>query len=112
MEGQKRHPVRLSIEFIRDLDDIFQYSVETFGRIQAKKYEADILNLVESLYLSWNMFAECRHLRTKSRIYRWIILESHCIIYRVTSREIQVLRILHSKLSIRSIRASRRIKLK
>jgi plasmid stabilization system protein ParE len=68
MEGQQRRPVRLSIEFIRDLDDIFQYGIETFGRIQAKKYEADILNLVESLYLSWNMYAECRHLRTKSRI--------------------------------------------
>ena len=59
MEGLERHPVGLSIEFIRDLDDIFQYGSETFGRIQAKKYEADILKLVESLYLSWNMFAEC-----------------------------------------------------
>ena len=111
MEEEKKLPVKVSSEFNTDLDNIYLYSIATFGIRQAEFYENEIWKLVEGLSGNWHLFSECRHLPTKSKMYRWIILESHLIIYRVTDKEIQVLRILNSKRSITKIKASGRIKL-
>jgi plasmid stabilization system protein ParE len=111
MEEEKKLPVKVSKVFILDLDDIYQYSIDTFGIRQAELYENEIWKLVEGLSTNWPLFSECRHLPTKYKMYRWIILESHLIIYRITDKEIQVLRIVHSNLSITKIRGSKRIKL-
>ena len=111
MAEEKRRSVKVSLSFAEDLEDVFNYGVETFGLRQAENYEAEIWDLVERLPISYRLFPECRHLPTKSKIYRWIILDSHLIIYRITKHEVQVLRILHSKRSITKIKAVRRIKL-
>jgi toxin ParE1/3/4 len=111
MEETKELQVILSKEFNVDLDDIFQYGIETFGTIQAEKYENEIWKLIERLSHNYLLFPECRHLPTKSKMYRWIILDAHYIIYRITSTEIQVLRLLHSKRSINNIKASRSVKI-
>ena len=111
MEKEKKLPVRVSREFNFDLDHVYIFGMETFGIRQAELYENEIWKLVDGLSLNWPFFSECRHLPTKSKMYRWIILDSHLIIYRITAIEIQVLRIIHSYRSIAKIRASRRIKL-
>ena len=84
MEETKELQVKISQKFNFDLDDIFQYSIETFGLRQAEIYENEIWQLVERLSLNYMLFPECRYLPTKSKMYRWIILKSHYIIYRVT----------------------------
>jgi toxin ParE1/3/4 len=109
MEETRKLPVKVSEIFIADLDNIFKYGIETFGIRQAEIYENEIWKLVEGLSGNWPLFSECRHIQTKSKMYRWIILESHLIIYRITDKEIQVLRIVHSHRSITKIKASRRI---
>lgn len=111
MEEEKKLPVKTSDFFNIDLDNIYQYGIDTFGIRQAELYENAIWKLVEGLSINWPIFSECRHLPTKSKMYRWIILESHIIIYRITAKEIQVLRIIHSHRSITKIKVSRRIKL-
>ena len=111
MEKEKELPVRVSGEFNIDLDNVYAYGIDTFGIRQAELYENEIWKLVDGLSLNWAFFSECRHLTTKSKIYRWIILESHLIIYRITASEIQVLRIVHSNRSITKIKDSRSIKL-
>ena len=111
METEKKLPVRVSMEFNFDLDNVHTYGTDTFGIRQAELYENEIWKLVDGLSLNWPFFSECHHLITKSKMYRWIILESHLIIYRITVKEIQVLRILHSNRSISKIKSSRRIKL-
>lgn len=111
MEEETKLPVKVSKVFNLDLDEIYQYSKETFGIRQAEFYENEIWKLVEGLSTNWPLFSECRHLPTKSKMYRWIILESHLIIYRITDKEIHVLRIVHSNRSITRIRDSKRIKL-
>ena len=111
MEEEKKLPVKVSAAFNFDFDNIYQYGIETFGIRQAERYENEIWKLVEGLSHNWSFFSECRHLPTKSKMYRWIILESHLIIYRITVTEIQVLRIVHSHRSITKIKASRRVKL-
>ena len=111
MEKEKKLPVRVSMEFNFDLDNVYTYGIETFGVRQAELYENEIWKLVNGLSLNWPFFSECRHLTTKSKMYRWIILESHFIIYRITNTEIQVLRIIHSHRSITKIKDSKSIKL-
>ena len=111
MEEEKKLPVRVSGEFVLDLDNVYLYGLDTFGIRQAELYENEIWKLVEGLSHNWPFFSECRHLPTKSKMYRWIILESHLIIYRIKVTEIQVLRIVHAHRSIAKIKASRRIKL-
>jgi len=111
MEKEKKLPVRVSMEFNFDLENVYTYGLETFGVRQAELYENEIWKLVNGLSLNWPFFSECRHLPTKSKMYRWIILESHLIIYRITNTEIQVLRIVHSHRSITKIKDSKSIKL-
>jgi len=110
MEEGKRLPVITSDLFNIDLDNIYQYGIDTFGIRQAELYENEIWKLVEGLSSNWPLLSECRHIPTKSKMNRWIILESHIIIYRITEKEIQVLRIVHSHRSISKIKASRGLK--
>ena len=111
MEEEKKLPVKVSEAFNFDLDDIYQFGVDTFGMPQAELYEKEIWKLVENLSGNWPFFSECRHLPTKSKMYRWIILESHLIIYRIKETEIQVLRIVNSRKSITKIKAARSVRL-
>ncbi len=110
MEEKQNLQIKVSERFISDLDDIYQYGVETFGLKQAEQYENEIWRLVDTLQYNWSLFSECKHLPTKSKMYRWIILESHLIIYRITEIEIQVLRAVHAKRSIAKIKSSRKIR--
>ena len=111
MEERKKLQVRLSEEINNDLDDVYKYGVETFGLTQAKIYEDKIWQLVNTLSVNYFLFPECRHLPTKSKMYGWIILDAHLIIYRIIENQVQVLRLLHSKRSITKIRASRGLQL-
>lgn len=111
MEGSSKLQVKLSLQFNIDFNNIFEFGVETFGEHQAHKYENEIWQLIDNLSHSYLLFPECRFLTTKSKMYRWIILESHVIIYRITDSQIEVLRILHSKRSISEIKSSRKIQI-
>jgi len=110
MEERKKLPVKVSEAFNLDLDDIFRYGIDTFGIRQAEIYENEIWKLIDGLSGNWPLFSECRHLPTKSKMYRWIVLETHLIIYRITDKEVQVLRIVNSRRSISKIKSSRSIK--
>ena len=87
MEEGKRLPVITSDLFNIDLDNIYQYGIDTFGIRQAELYENEIWKLVEGLSSNWPLFSECHHIPTKSKMYRWIILESHIIINRITDKK-------------------------
>jgi toxin ParE1/3/4 len=104
-------PVKYSQQFKIDVTDTYKYGFETFGKIQATNYEQDIYRLVESLETFYSIYPECRYLTTKSKMYRWIILDAHVIIYRINETEILVLRMLNSKRSISKIKASRKIQI-
>jgi len=93
------------------LGEVLEYGIEIFGYIQARKYFNAISYLVERLEYDYNYHPECRHLATKSRMYRNIILDAHLIIYRITSERIEVLDIIHSASSVSKIRNTRKIRL-
>jgi len=61
------------------------------------------------LSFQFNLHPECRSLRTKSKMYRNIILGKYLIIYRITPDKIEVLRAFHSSRSASKIRTARSI---
>jgi hypothetical protein len=56
MEGTKRLPVKVSLEFIDDLNNIYYFGVETFGIKQAEIYKSEIWKLIEGLSSNWPFF--------------------------------------------------------
>lgn len=111
MEETKKLPVKLSIEANIDIDSIYQYGLKVFGLRQTILYEGEIWQLIDFLSKNYLLFPECRFLATKRKIYRWIILDAHSIIYRITPERIEVLRVISSRMIITAIKRTRKIKI-
>ena len=110
-EEISRKPYVVSREFNTSRANIYEYTLEMFGYFQAERYEQKIRQSVDTLCDFYMAYPECRHIATKSRMYRNIILDAHLIIYRITNERIEVLDIIHSASSIRKIRDVRKIRL-
>jgi len=106
-----RKPYVVSQKFNENRESIYEYSVNTFGYFQAERYRGKIRKSLDTLPEYHTAYPECRHLATKSRMYRNIILDAHLIIYRITDQRIEVLDIIHSASSIRKIHDVRKIRL-
>jgi toxin ParE1/3/4 len=104
-----RKEVKVSAQFDIDIIEIYSFGEEVFGPVTAKSLVADIYSRIWSLDQMHFLHPECRHLPTKDKRYRNIIIGSYLIIYRITSGTVEVLRILHSRSSIRKIRTSRKV---
>jgi plasmid stabilization system protein ParE len=101
--------LEVSAEFKASRIHIYDSSLEMFGYLQTERYLEKIekvLNMLPTWYMS---HPECRHIPTKSRIYRNIVLDAHLIIYRITEHRIEVLDIVHSASSIGKIRGTREV---
>ncbi|WP_455622005.1 type II toxin-antitoxin system RelE/ParE family toxin [Parabacteroides sp.] len=110
MDGRESgKPIITSKEFRASVIHIMDEGIERFGYIQAKRYLDLIEHSVRELEKYYPYHPECRHLATKSRMYRNIILDSHLIIYRITDEQIEVLDIVHSATSMRKIKKTRNI---
>lgn len=107
----KTKPVITSVNYETHLVEILEEGIATFGINYAQKYFEMISHWVESLDVFYTYHPECRHLATKNRIYRNIILDAHLIIYRITDTRIEVLDIIHSASSIRKIQATKKIEI-
>ncbi|GHT43374.1 hypothetical protein FACS189438_0420 [Bacteroidia bacterium] len=99
----------MSNQFYESVRQVYEYGIETFGYFQAERYKSRIRESLSTLSGSYTVYPECRHLSTKNRIYRNIILDAHLIIFRITDERIEVLDIIHSASSIRKIRGVRKI---
>ena len=106
-----RKPLEVSDEFKASRQQIYDYTVDTFGEVQAARYREKIRAAVASLPEYYTYHPPCRHIPTKSHKYRNIIVGSHLIIYRITAVRIEVLDIVHGAMSVSRIRSVRRIKL-
>jgi len=109
MGEDKRKEVVISQQFDLDLIDVYIHGEDVFGSIAAKSFIADIYSRVWSLDLMYYLHPECRHLQTKTKIYRNIILGSYLVIYRITSEKVEVLRIISGHVSITKLKLTRKI---
>jgi len=107
----EKKEVKVSKQFDIDITTIFEYGEETFGYSAAKIFIGDIYNFVWNLDNMYLIHPECRHIPTKTKMYRNIILGSYLVIYRITPERIEVLKVISSKMSVSKIRAARSIKL-
>ncbi|WP_082326350.1 type II toxin-antitoxin system RelE/ParE family toxin [Sunxiuqinia dokdonensis] len=103
--------VRISEQFDLDIISVYSFGEDMFGQSAAKSFVADIYSKVWSLDSNYLLHVECRHLVTKDKRYRNIILGSYLIIYKINNKTIDVLRILHSHSSIKNIKRSRQTRL-
>lgn len=94
-----------------DLPSIHEYGWATFGLKLADHFVAEIYASLEDLSRNYLLHPECRHLETKNKKYRNIILGSYLIIYRITPHRIEVLRAFHGSRSPKAIKKSRKIKI-
>ena len=104
-------PYAISDKFFESRTQVYDYGVLTFDYFQAERYNRQIEKIIETLSHFYYAYPECRHITTKSRMYRNIILDAHLIIYRITDERIEVLDIIHSASGIRKIRDVRKIRL-
>jgi len=104
-------PLEISDEFYESAGQVYDFGFETFGYFQAEQYKQKIRKSLDTLPAFYAAYPECRHLATKSHMYRNIILDAHLIIYRVTAQRIEVLDIVHAASSIGKIRSARKIRL-
>ncbi len=110
MDEIKRKEVKLSEEFHNSLLNVYIYGEETFGKMAAKNFIANIYSRVWCLDEQYLMHPECRFLTTKGKKYRNIIIGPYLIIYRIT-QQVEVLVLIRSSMSIAKKRKSRRIKI-
>ena len=110
-EGVFGKPYLVSDKFNESREDIFDYSLETFGYFQAERYLAKIRKSLDTLPRFYNVYPECRHIPTKNRMYRNIVIGKHLIVFRITKERIEVLDIVHGMSSIGKIRATRKIQI-
>jgi len=110
-ERFSRKPYEVSSKFLESHTHIYNYGIDTFGYFQAEQYSRKIDEALETLPNYYAIYPECRHLATKSRKYRNIILDAHLIIYRITNERIEVLDIIHAASSIQTIRGVRKIRM-
>ena len=106
-----RKPYKVSEQFDAHSTEVYQYTFDTFGYFQAERYRQKIKDAVLSLPERYLSYPVCRHIPTKSRMYRNIILDAHLIIYRITAKRIEVLDIVHGASSISKIQKVRAIRL-
>ena len=97
--------------YYTNLQEVYLYGKETFGKVFADIFLEEINHTVSGLSYKFNSYPECRHLATKNKVYHNIILGKYLIIYRIRTEKIEVLRIFHGSRGPKTIRASRSVKL-
>ena len=110
MEAKQKEVVRSSF-YLYDIQDIFEYGEATFGEKAAIYFYQEIKSIVKRLETDYLLHPECRHLETKTKIYRNIILGSYLIIYRIRTNKIEVLRAFHGSHSPKILKTVKKIKI-
>ncbi len=110
MEVRKKEVVRSTFYF-NDIQDVFEYGEVFFGEKAASYFYEDLKLRVRNLETQYLLHLECRHLETKTKIYRNIILGSYLIIYRIRANRIEVLRAFHGSRSPKIIRLVKKVKI-
>ena len=79
----------------RDLDGIFDYTVEHWGIAQAIRYMQAVKTVCAGLADSPMRGRPCNHIRPG---YRFAIVERHKVYFRIAPYGIAVIRILHDRM--------------
>jgi toxin ParE1/3/4 len=81
-----------------DLDEIWDYTAETWGIDQAERYIRLLQHGIEAVAADPRRGSSCDDIRAGCRKY---LVGSHILFYRITSEAIDVVRILHSRTELK-----------
>jgi plasmid stabilization system protein ParE len=109
IEKKKVIASRLFEDF--DVLSIYEYGAATFEKRLADLFYFEIIDSVSLLESKYLLHPKCRHLETKSKMYRNIILDSYFFIYRIRAIKIEVLRTFHESRSLKNIKLVKKIKI-
>jgi len=82
---------------IADLEEIWQYTVDSWSVAQAERYYTLIFDEIDYICKNPSTGKSMEHIR---RGYRSSKVKSHLIFYRVEMETIEIIRILHEKMDI------------
>lgn len=74
MEIEQKKVIR-STFYLTDIQAIFEYGEVVFGERATLNFYEDLRERVRNLETQYLLHPECRHLETKTKIYRNIILD-------------------------------------
>ena len=78
-----------------DLAAIADYTIETFGIEQARRYRDGLMTAFQTLAETPRLGRDASHIR---RGYRRFEHRSHTIFYRITGTGVRVMRVLHKSM--------------
>ncbi|MBC7748408.1 MAG: type II toxin-antitoxin system RelE/ParE family toxin [Methylotenera sp.] len=110
MEKKAREVVQ-SASSIADISDIYDYGLDTFGQQVAETLLFELYQNIAGLSVKYLIYPECKHMATKTQIYRNIIVGKYLTIYRITSKRIEVLRVIHGSIAPTLIKRTKSVKL-
>jgi len=92
--------LKLSPKAIIDLENIYEYTLSTWGLIQAEKYQNELYSCMISI--SENPILGSIYY-FKSGNYRKMNINRHMIFYKQTKRDCLVIRILHERMDLQTV---------
>ncbi len=87
--------VNLRPKALQDLEDIWHYTLDTWGEEQADQYILDLNDGFESLAIHPEKGRACDDIRAGYRKYD---IGRHIVFYRQTAKGIEIVRILHPRM--------------
>ncbi|NDV58729.1 type II toxin-antitoxin system RelE/ParE family toxin [Bacteroides sp. 519] len=87
----------ISEEALKDIDNIWLYTVENWSVEQADRYYNLILNEIEYISENFESGRSFEHIR---KGYRYSKVKSHLIFYKKSSEGVEIIRVLHQKMDI------------
>lgn len=89
----------------RDFKDIWAYTAQQWGEAQADQYLRDIDREIQGLLKFPEMGTSCDAVRTN---YRALHVRSHLVFYLRTGQCLEIVRVLHESMNVKSHLLSRR----
>lgn len=90
---QNKYKIELAPLAKADIEDIIQYTQETYGSAKRKSYSADIRKALRNIKENPHLGHAREDIDTNHKA--WTI-NSHVIVYAVTDSRISIFRVLHS----------------
>jgi toxin ParE1/3/4 len=95
MSSRSRYTLLLSRQAATDIGDLLQYTYETYGARQEKKYAAAIDKALETITENPSLGHSRPDLSRNHKAYN---VERHVVVYRLIGQTVSVSRILHGRM--------------
>jgi toxin ParE1/3/4 len=82
---------------LRDLEDIWDYTIANWGARQAESYVRQVNEAFEALAENPNLGRSCEQIRVG---YRKYLVGFHVVFYREVGDVVEVVRILHGRMDV------------